>query len=211
MLNPADGKPVPLEAFTPALPHGSAGAGGVAAAGDHHPRRGAQGLLPVPAHAAHPRKVPGGGAGYSCHDLLQERKRDAHRQPQAEHGHPPGLLQPEGRREEACDRNRGGTVGERARICRGAFQPGDQRVHGPRFLRAEAVPQDHDGELRRQGACQPLQGDADREEAARRTRGTCPAPWASPSARRWKSRPPPRARSSTPWARCSTTCSCTRP
>lgn len=39
---------------------------------------------------------------------------------------------------------------------------------------------------------------------------TTPAPWAWPSARRWKTRPPATT-PTTPWARCSTTCACTRP
>ena len=101
MLNPADGKPVPLEAFTPLFPMGLLEQEVSQAAGDHHPRRGAQGLLPVPAHAAHPGEVPGGGPGNPAMIFFKNESVTPDRKPQAEHRHPAGLLQPEGRREEA--------------------------------------------------------------------------------------------------------------
>ena len=109
MLSPADGKPVPLEAFTPLFPMGLL-----------EQEVSQQREITIPDEVlkvyslfrpdpAHQGEVPGGGAGNPGHDLLQERKRDAHGQPQAEHGHPAGLLQQEGGREEARhgDRARG--------------------------------------------------------------------------------------------------------
>ena len=121
--------------------------------------------------------------------------------PQAEHGHRAGLLQPRGGRPPPRHRDRRRPVGERARLRRRAVRPGDQGLHGQGQLRAEAVPAqlhpDHGRQRRR------------RRHPRRRTPAapswprtpTPPAAWASPSARRWRWRPPTRT-PSTRWAAC---------
>ena len=163
----------------------------------------------VPPEPADPRPPAREGARHAGAHLLQERGRQPGRQPQAEHGDPPGLLQ-QGRGHQAHrHRDRRRPVGQRAGPRRRDVRPRGQGLHGPGQLRPEAVPAPDDGDLRRERRRQP-------EHGRRRPAGpswpsirTAPARSASPSAR------PSRTRSSattptTPSARFSTTSCSTR-
>ena len=56
-------------------------------------------------------------------------------------------------------------------------------------VRPEALPQDHDGDLGRHGACEPVEHDELGQEDPRARPRTTRAASASPSPRRWRTRP----------------------
>ena len=70
-----------------------------------------------------PRPSPRGGGGDEVEDLLQVRGRQSGGEPQAEHLHPPGVLQQDGGTKTDRDRDGGRAVGLR---------------HGPRRARSSA-------------------------------------------------------------------------
>ena len=113
----------------------------------------------VPAEPALPRPSAREGARYAGPHLLQVRGRQPGRQPQAEHGARPGVLQQGGRRQAARHRDRRRPVGQRAGVRRRPVRPRGQGLHGPRQLRPEAVPPDPHGDLRRRGRGQPVADD----------------------------------------------------
>ena len=87
--------------------------------------------------------------------LLQERRRLAGRQPQAQHRHPAGFLQ-QSRRDEGPDhrdrrRSVGHGPGDGLQFLR--HRPGS--LHGQGLLQPETLPPHLHGDLRRAGLCQP--------------------------------------------------------
>ena len=140
----------------PALPDGAHRPGGLGRARHRDPRAGPRRLPPVSAESALPGASTRARARYAGPHLLQVRGRQPGRQPQAEHGHPAGVLQPAGGRQAPRHRDRCRAVGERPRVRRRAVRPRGQGLHGPRELRPEAVPADPHGDLRRRGRRQPI-------------------------------------------------------
>ena len=121
-----------------------------------------------------------------------------------------GVLQQGAGRHPAGDRDRCRPVGERPGLRRRLLRPRGQGLHGPRQLRPEAVPPRPHGDLRRGGRGQPVADHELRAVGAGRDARQPGLARAWRSARR--SRTPRRATTpSTPSARCSTTCSSTRP
>ncbi len=141
--------------------------------------------------------------------LLQVRGRQPARQPQAEHGGRPGLLQQEGGTHAARHRDRRGPVGQRARVRVQADRARVQGLHGPDLVRAEAVPALADPGLGRDDRGEPVRGDAGRQRDPRGVSGLTRAASGSRSPRRSRTRPGART-PPTRSAPCSTTCSCTR-
>ena len=122
---------------------------------------------PTPLHRA---TGPREGARHAGADLLQERGRLAGRQPQAEHRHRPGVLQPRGGHHPARHRNGRRPVGERARVRRQPLRARDEGLHGEDQLRAEAV----SAQLHRvvRGDRHPVSVDRDERRARRARRGS---------------------------------------
>ena len=89
---------------------------------------------------------------------------------QAEHRRPAGLLQPRGRNPVAHHRDRGRSVGHRTRLRHGAVRNG-VRSGSPVVLRPEAGATDHDADLRRHVASQPVEADPGRAQHPRRASG----------------------------------------
>ena len=160
---PADRSPGPGAP----VPDGDHQAGGEPGALDRHPRARARRLPPLAADAALPRASPGEGARDARAHLLQVGGRLAGREPQAEHGGRPGLLQPAGRRPAHHDGDGRRAVGLGACLRVPALRDRVQGLHGPRLLRPEAVPARHDGGLGRQGGGEPVPGDGGRPRGAR--------------------------------------------
>ena len=159
---PAEPAPSPWDAPAtrprrprPHLPDGAHPPGGQRRPRDRDPRSRPGRLCPIPAVAAPPRASAGEGARYPRTHLLQVRGREPCRQPQAEHGDRPGILQQAGGRHAARDRDGGRAVGERAVVRGRHVRPRGQGLHGAGQLRPEAVPPDPDGDLRRPGHRQP--------------------------------------------------------
>ena len=181
--------------------------GGQARARGRGPRGRARGLQAVAPDAAVPRAAPGGRARYARAHLLQVRGRLARRLAQAQHRGPAGLRERAGRHPQADDRDRRRPVGLVAGLRLPALRPGVRGLHGRLLLRPEALPALDDADVGRDGAPLALGRDRVRPRQRRLAR---PARWGSRSPRR--SRSPPRTRTpTTRWARCSTTCCCTRP
>ena len=193
-----------------AVPDGAHRPGGLGGARDRDPRAGPRRLPPVSSEPAVPGPSTRARARYAGPHLLQVRGRQPGGQPQAEHGHPAGVLQPAGRGQAARHRDRRRAVGERPVVRRRPVRPRGQGLHGPRQLRPEAVPADPHGDLRRRGRGQPVPDDRTTAAACSARPRTAPARSGSPSARPSRM-PRPATTRSTPSARCSTTCSCTRP
>ena len=158
-LHPGTHQPIGPDDLAPLFPMALIVQEVSARARDRDPRAGPRRLPPLPAEPALPGPSPGEGARYAGPHLLQVRGRQPGRQPQAEHGPRPGLLQQGGGRQAARDRDRCRAVGERARVRRRRLRPRGQGLHGPRELRPEAVPADPDGDLRRGGRGQPVADD----------------------------------------------------
>ena len=118
---------------------------------DRHPRRGARHLPAVAALATAPRDAARAGAPDAGAHLLQVRGGLAGGLAQAEHRGRAGLLQQGGRHQADRDRDRRRAVGlgagDGVRVLRDRV-PG---LHGEGLLRAEAVPADLHGDLRRRG------------------------------------------------------------
>ncbi len=92
-------------------------------------------------------------------------------------------------------------VGERPRLRRRAVRPGDEGLHGQGQLRAEALPAQLHPDHGRQRDAVAVRGDERRSHHPGARTPTPPVRWASPSARRWRWRPPTRT-PSTRWAAC---------
>ena len=155
----------------PALPDGAHRPGGVGRARDRDPRAGPRCLPPLPAQPALSSPSTRARARYPGPHLLQVRGRQPGRQPQAEHGHPAGVLQPAGGRQAPGHRDRRRAVGERPGVRRRPLRARGQGLHGPRELRPEAVPPDPHGDLRRGGRRQSLADHELRPDGPRRDPG----------------------------------------
>ena len=135
------------------LPDGPDRAGGQHRARDRDSRGGAGGLRALAADAAGPRAPPGKGPRHAGADLLQGRRRQPARQPQAQHGRAAGLLQQEGRASSSWPPRPGPASGASslAFACT-LFGLRVQGLHGQGELRAEAVPPLDDAHLGRHRA-----------------------------------------------------------
>ena len=154
-----------------AVPGRADRAGGLAGSVHRDPRRRARRLPAVAAHAAVPGPAAGEGPRHPGPDLLQVRGRQPGRLAQAQHRGAAGVLQRRRGRDQADHRDRRGPVGQRAGVRVRAVRPGPRGVDGPRLLRPEAVPQDADGDLRGDGAPEPVRRDQRRAGRARRAPG----------------------------------------
>ncbi len=99
--------------------------------------------------AAVPRAPAGEGARHAGEDLLQVRGRVAGRLAQAQHRRAAGVLQRQGRDPSPHHRDRRRPVGHRARVRLRAVRPRVRGVAGAGVVRPEAVPEDHDRDVRR--------------------------------------------------------------
>ena len=118
-------------------------------------------LAPV---AAVPGAPAGAGARHPGPDLLQVRGCLTGRLAQAQHRGAAGVLQRQGRRQEADHRDRRRPVGHRAGLRLLAVRRGMRGLAGRRVLRREALPAHPDRDLRRHRA--PLAVAADLRPAA---------------------------------------------
>ena len=151
-----------------AVPDGPDPAGGVDRAVRRHPGGGARRLPAVAAEPAVPRAPAGEGARHAGADLLQVRRRLAGRLAQAEHRGAAGVLQRQGRDQEAHHRDRRRPVGHGAGVRLRAVRPGVRGLAGAGVVRPEALPPDDDRDVRRHGAPQPLGPDRGRPHDPRR-------------------------------------------
>ena len=139
-----------------AVPDGADHAGGHAGQLRRHPRRSARRLPTVEAVAAVPCPSAGEGARYPGADLLQVRGRQPGRVAQAQHRRAAGVLQPPGGHHQADDRDRRRAVGHRVGVRHRAVRHRMRDLAGRCVVRGEAVPPGDDGDLRRDGALQPV-------------------------------------------------------
>ena len=154
-----------------ALPDGAHRAGREHRARDRDPGAGARRLRALSAVAALPRASTRGRARYAGPHLLQVRRRQPVRQPQAQHRPGAGVLQQGRGRDQAGDRDRRRSVGQRARVRRRHVRPRGQGLHGPRELRPEAVPPQPHGDLWGPDRAQPEPGHGVRSQGAGRDAG----------------------------------------
>ena len=142
--------------------------------------------------------------------LLQVRRRQPRRVPQAEHRGAAGVLRQARGREADSDRNGGWAVGQRPGAGRLSVRSRDQGLHGQDLLRAEAVPASADGDLGRAVRRLAQHGHQRRPHDPRpgprlerlpgdRYLGSC------------RGRRHARGHEVRPRDRCSITCFCTRP
>ena len=201
VLHPGTGQPIGPADLAPLFPMALIGQEVSTEREIEIPGPGTRRLCPLPAVAALSRPPPGSGAPDAGPHLLQVRGCQSGRQPQAQHGHRPGVLQQGRGREAPGDRDRRRPVGHGPRVRRCALRPRGQGLHGARQLRPEAVPARADGGLRRGGRGQPQPdhrlrragpGGGPRQPRIARHRHL-----ARPS----RTRPSATTRS-TPWARC---------
>ena len=164
-------------------------------------RRGSGHLCAVAAHAAAARGALRKGAQDAGAHLLQIRRRQPRRQPQAQHRRGAGVLQQGRRHQAARHRNRRGPVGLVAGAGVQIVRPGMQRLHGQGELPVETVSPDAHAHLGRDGASESERPDRITGANCWRKIRIVPAASASPSAR--PSRTPPRIRTrNIPWAAC---------
>ena len=180
--------------------------GGQHPALDRHPGGGAARLHDLAAEPARARPVARKGPRDTGAHLLQVRGRQPPGQPQAQHGHPAGVLQQGVRHPAAGHGNRRRPVGERAGLRLRPVRPRVQGLHGAHQLRPEALPQDHDADLGGRVRPQPQHARPRPAATSWRSTPTLPAASGSPSARRSRrpSATPPAGRA-TRSAACSTT------
>ena len=158
-------------------------------------------LRAVAAHAVAARGAVGKGAADAGAHLLQIRRRQPRRQPQAQHRRGAGVLQQGRRHQTARHRNRRGPVGFVAGVRVQTLRPGVQRLHGQGELRPEAVSPDAHAHLGRDGASESRATRPNTAASCWRKIRIVPAASASPSAR--PSRTPSRIRTrNTRWAAC---------
>ena len=146
-LHPGTGKAGRPAGPGPRFSHEPHRAGGEHRAPDHDSRRGPGQVPPVPSHAAEARPQFREGPEVPRQDLLQGRKREPPRLPQAQHGHPASLLQQGLRDQEALDGDGRGPVGKRPGHGLPDVRPGVPGLHGPRELQPEALPAHDDGDV----------------------------------------------------------------
>jgi hypothetical protein len=140
-LHPGTIEPVGPDDLAPLFPMDLIDAGGHHRALHRDPRRGPGRLPAVAPTPLHPGAPPGEGARHPGADLLQVRGRlEPRRLAQAEHRRAAGLLQRQGRRQEADHRDRRRPVGHRAGLRVPDVRHGVRGLAGPRELRPEAVP-----------------------------------------------------------------------
>ena len=132
-----------------------------------HPAGGAGRLPAVAALPALPGPPAREGPRHPGPHLLQVRGRLARRLAQAEHRGAAGLLQRQGRHPEADHRDRRRPVGHRTGVRLRAVRPRVRGLAGARVVRRQALPQDHDGDLRQHRAPEPLRPHRGRPGDAR--------------------------------------------
>ena len=167
-LHPATLEPIGPGRSRAALPDGPDPPGSLGRARDRDPGASPRRVPALPAEPALPSPSSRARARYPGPHLLQVRGRQPGRQPQAEHGARPGLLQQGRGRQAPRHRDRCRPVGECPGVRRRLLRPRGQGLHGPRQLRPEAVPADPDGDVRGGGRGQPVADDQLRPVGARR-------------------------------------------
>ena len=189
------------------LPDGADHAGGLARAAGRDPGRGPRRLPAVAPDAAVPRAPPGGRARHAGEDLLQVRGRLARGLAQAELGRAAGLRERAGRDRQARHRDRRRPVGLLAGVRLLAVRAGVRGLHGRLQLRPEAVPALDDADVGRDRAPLALGAHAVRPRAGLASDGLA----GDRDLRGGRDRGARTRTPTTRWARCSTTCCCTRP
>ena len=139
------------------LSDGADHAGGQRGSGDRDSRGDPRPVQPLASDAALPGAPARAGGGNEVAHLLQVRRRQPTRQPQAEHRRGAGVLQQAGGPDAALDRDRCRSVGERARVRVPADRARVQGVHGSHLVRAEAVSALDDSAVGRGDRREPFQ------------------------------------------------------
>ena len=209
-LHPGTGQPVGPDDLARALPDGPDRPGGHHRAVRRHPRRRCRTSTgcggPSPLYRAHRLEKALGTPARIYYKYEGVSPAGSHKPNTAV---PQAYYNAQGRHPEADHRDRRRPVGHRAGVRVRAVRPRVRGLAGAGLLRRQALPQDHDGDLRRHGAPEPVRPHRGRPRDARQ-RPRLPRlarHWPSARPSRWRPRtPPPTTRS----ARCSTTCCCTR-
>ena len=115
-----------------------------------HPRRGAWLLPHVSPKSARPCKVPREGTRHARQDLLQVRRQQHKRLPQAQLRHCAGLLRKEAGSEGRDHRDRSRAMGHRTQHGMPILRTRLQGLYGEMFLRTKALPPRGHTHLRRQ-------------------------------------------------------------
>ncbi len=209
-LSPVTKEPIGPGGPGAAVPRDPDHAGGLDRPVDRHPRPRHRHLPPVEADAVVPRHAAGAGAEHARAHLLQVRRGVARRVAQAEHRGAAGVLQQGGGDPPHRHGDGRRTVGIGDGDGVQHLRPGVHGLHGEGLVRAEAVPAGLHGDVRRRRARVAVRHDELRPRDPRRSIPTPPGRSASRSARR--SRTPPRTRTrTTRSAACWGTCCCTSP
>ena len=160
VLHPGTGQPVGPRGPGAAVPDGPDPAGGLAGPVRRDPRRGARRLPALAAVAAVPRAPAGEGARHAGADLLQVRGRVARpartsRTPRCRRR---TTTRKAGIKKLTTETGRG-PVGHRAGVRLRAVRPRVRGLAGAGVVRPEALPPDHDRDLRRHRAPEPERPD----------------------------------------------------
>ena len=190
-LHPGTLQPVGPDDLAPAVPDGPDHAGGHPGPLRRHPRRGPRRLPAVAALAAVPRAPPRAGARHPGADLLQVRGRLAGRLAQAEHRRSAGVLQrPQRRHRSSRPRPAPGQWGTALAFACAVFGLDCEVWQVGASYDGKALPPLGDGDLRCDGASQPVRPHRVGAQDPRRRPGPSRQSSASRSAR--PSRSPPR-------------------
>ena len=136
-----------------AVPRVADHAGGLDRRVDRHPGRGARRLPAVEAVAAVPRDAAGAGAADTpAHIYFKYEGVSPAGSHKPNTAVAAGLLQQGSRHPADRDRDRRRAMGLGAGVRVPDVRPGVPRVHGEGLVRAEAVPADHHGDVRRRGS-----------------------------------------------------------
>ena len=194
-----------------ALPHGAARAGDVAGALDRDPRRGPRDLPALAAQPALPRAPPREGA--EARRPRSTTSTRASRRPAPTSPTPPcrrpTTTSSSGTKRIATETGAGQWGSSMALACQMFGLECTVYMVKVSFT-PEALPQEHDAALGRQGPRLARPTDQRRPRASWPATRTTRARSASPSPRRSRT-PPPTTTPTTPSAACSTTSACTRP
>ena len=167
-LHPGTGEPVGPDDLAPLFPMALIEQEVSDGAVHPDPGRGAGGLPAVAALAAVPGAPAGEGARHAGADLLQVRGRQPGRLAQAEHRRAAGVLQRRRRASAQLTTETGaGQWGSALAFACAQFGLECEVWQVARVVRPEAVPQDHDGDVRRDRAPEPVGPDRIRPRGAR--------------------------------------------
>ena len=211
-LHPGTLQPIGPDDLAAALPHGPHRPGDERGARDRDPRaRSARRTRMYRPSPLYPRPPPRGGARHARPTSTTSTRASA--RPAATSptrpSRRPSTTSEEGVRRLTTETG-AGQWGSALAFAGAHLRPRGHGLHGARLVRPEARPPHPHADVRGRGRGQPERPDRATAEPSWRRRPTPPARWASPSARPSRM-PPPATTRATRWARCSTTCCCTRP